>query len=90
MILLASAGLQHGNTLLTPGDRWYSVMQYCQGNLIQWVAYGFRKVGSFLGSFLDTEKDGMNYPAGEGWEAQLSRFSTCKSLPQDRLAILDW
>ncbi|VDC03028.1 unnamed protein product [Peniophora sp. CBMAI 1063] len=84
-ILLSSAGLRHGNTQLAPGDKRYSVTQYCQGSLIRWVAYGFRKSGDFT----DAEKDEMDEAAGEGWAAQLGRFSTWKSLPEDRRAVVD-
>ncbi|VDB96474.1 unnamed protein product [Peniophora sp. CBMAI 1063] len=85
-ILLLSAGLRHGNTQLAPGDKRYSVTQYCQGSLIRWVAYGFRKSGDFTAA----EKDAMDEAAGEGWAAQLGRFSTWKSLPEDRRAVVDW
>ncbi|VDC00034.1 unnamed protein product [Peniophora sp. CBMAI 1063] len=85
-ILLSSAGLRHGNTQLAPGDKRYSVTQYCQGSLIRWVAYGFRKSGDFT----EAEKNEMDEAASEGWAAQLGRFSTWKSLPEDRKAVVDW
>ncbi|KAI0038468.1 hypothetical protein FA95DRAFT_1467669, partial [Auriscalpium vulgare] len=40
-ILLPSAGLRHGNAAIQPGERRYSMTQYCPGELMRWVRHGF-------------------------------------------------
>ena len=79
-VALSSAGLRHGNTALAPGDKRYSFTQYCSGGLIRYAAYGFRLVGGIP----PAERERIDEEAGEGWEAQLARFSTWSSILVDR------
>ncbi|VDB87032.1 unnamed protein product [Peniophora sp. CBMAI 1063] len=79
-VLLSSAGIKHGNTVVQEHETRYSFTQYCPGGLMRWVAYGFR-----LGKELsDAEKLRLEERAGETWKQQLGRFSTPASLARDR------
>lgn len=84
-VALSSAGLRHGNTRLAPGDVRYSFTQYCAGALFRYVAYGFRLVGPIP----ESERERIDAEMGEGWEAQLGRFSTWGSLLVDRKALYE-
>lgn len=84
-VALSSAGLRHGNTALAPGDTRYGFTQYCAGSLVRYVAYGFRLVKHVH----EAERERIDEDAGEGWEAQLSRFSTWSSLLVDRKRLYD-
>ena len=81
------AGLRHGNMpLASPEERRYSVTQYCQGSLIRWAARGFR----LSGSLSEAQKEALDREAGEGWEAQLNRFSTWGGVANDREMLREW
>lgn len=84
-VALSSAGLRHGNTALAPGDKRYSFTQYCSGALIRYVSYGFRLVGQFSAE----ERERIDAEMGEGWEAQLGRFSTWSGLLVDRKRLYE-
>lgn len=84
-VALSSAGMRHGNTRLHPGDKRYSFTQYLSGGMMRYVSYGFR----LLGNIPDEERERVDAEMNEGWEAQLSRFSTWGSILVDRKRLYD-
>ncbi|KAI0037664.1 hypothetical protein FA95DRAFT_1506705 [Auriscalpium vulgare] len=76
-ILLPSAGLRHGNTAIQPGEKRYSITQYCIGALMRWVHHGLRPASGISAS----ERAKLD---ADQWEAQLSRLSKHGELAADR------
>ena len=86
-ILLSSACIKHGNVEIGPGETRESFTQYCPSGLLEWAAHDYKPAKKFeetpaLRALLEKE-------AGEGWQAQLARFSTEESVGRDRTWLLE-
>ncbi|KAI0047168.1 hypothetical protein FA95DRAFT_1492950, partial [Auriscalpium vulgare] len=84
-ILLSSAGLEHGNLPIQPGESRYSFTQYCPGGLLRWVRHGFRPAGGLT----KAQRLALDGPAGEGWRRQLTRLSKYDELLEDRKWLIE-
>ncbi|KAI0261960.1 hypothetical protein BC834DRAFT_829601, partial [Gloeopeniophorella convolvens] len=78
--LLSSAGLRHGNTSIAEDQRRYSFTQYCPGGLFRWHRYQ----GKLVKDLERSERAKMDEEGDDGWEDQLSRFSTPTELKAHR------
>ncbi|KZV75991.1 hypothetical protein PENSPDRAFT_570579, partial [Peniophora sp. CONT] len=85
-ILLSSACIQHANARIQKGETRESFTQYCPSGLLEWAAHDFKPANKY--SKTPQLRARLEAEAGEGWEAQLGRFSTTKSLRADRLWVL--
>lgn len=87
-ILLPSATLRHGNTVIQHGETRYSIAQYCSGGLIRWVKYGFRTRGDILREEGGAER--LSRIEGEGnlrWQEALAMFSRVDDLAEDQTKV---
>lgn len=85
-ILLSSACIQHANAHIGPGETRESFTQYCPSGLLEWAAHDFKPANKYDKTPLLRAR--LEQDAGEGWEAQLARFSTTETLRRDRLWVL--
>ncbi|KAI0308816.1 hypothetical protein OF83DRAFT_1072943 [Amylostereum chailletii] len=83
---LPSAGCSHANTDIWPGEKRFSLTQYCAGGIMRWAGRGFRPSSSLSAK----EKAEYDVRLGSQWAAQLSRFSKFKDLRRDREELVRW
>ncbi|VDC00802.1 unnamed protein product [Peniophora sp. CBMAI 1063] len=85
-ILLSSACVQHGNVEIGAGETRESFTQYCPAGLLEWAAHDYKPANKFYKT--PALREQLENEAGEGWEAQLARFSTENSVSDDREWVL--
>lgn len=82
VILLPSAALRHGNTVVADNEHRYSFAMYTAGGLFRWVEQAFQSATSFWASLKnDPEAHSSAKKAeSERWREGLAMFSTLEEL----------
>ena len=83
--LLSSSGMRHGNTPIREWETRYSFTQYVSGELMKWIAYGFKPAGDLT----PADKMRLDEEAEESIDFQRARMSNFFRLDRDRLAVYE-
>ncbi|TFY73491.1 hypothetical protein EWM64_g10522 [Hericium alpestre] len=82
-ILIPSACVRHGNTVIQDGEKRYSFTQYCPGSLIQWVRCGFRTAKSLT----QAERDEIDGVGDARRQKLMNLFSKYDELAADQQLV---
>lgn len=82
-VLIPSATLRHGNTVVQKDEKRFSFTAYCPGGLFRWVTYGFKLEEDLAPG----EKERMVGDGTARFQSVLSLFSKESELVQDRRQV---
>lgn len=84
-ILISSASIRHANLPIQPGEKRYSVTQFCPGGLYRWVRHGFRPACQLS----KARRRALDGDPAVRWREGWALLSTPQSLKADRWWLVE-